>query len=339
MNRNKKTDSGNQSVWQKLYTAFKNSVIYKIGQFIVSSAAVSLLITLIIFAVEQKEDAERTDAMIYNLESISGDLLDVQNAVSTRYLGIFPDYLTEVNSLLEKRNPADTIVIFEDVLYYGILSKPESFIRMNHMLLTHMEEGGHVTIAYYDIEGETFHRMLREQRISPEFFSQMDAELETALGTAAAKDDAKVCEKYFRMTVEKDFAAFAKNVDKYLLPLGGKEMFDDPLGRELEEMYQRMDDVKTKWLGKEKSDIGFSDYENMYKGLSQELISVYESHGVELIPLDEYLTMTCWLVSGQAVLAFPSKYATEEIGFYSKDPAFSEYIRTMLQGVRGYYRN
>ena len=56
---------------EKFYAAFKRTFIYKIAQFIVSSAAVSLLITLVIFAVEQKEDEERTDAMIGNLQDIS----------------------------------------------------------------------------------------------------------------------------------------------------------------------------------------------------------------------------------------------------------------------------
>lgn len=332
-----------QSGWSVFMSSLKGSLIYKIFQFIVSSAAVSFLITVVIFVVEQKEEAERTDKMISNLHIISDNLLEVQNSVSTRYLGIFPDYLQEVNVLLEGMNPKDSVVIFEDVLYYGILSKPENFIRMNHMLLSHADKGGDVTIAYYGVEGRTFHRMIREQRIAPEFFADMDADMDAEMRKGArangrrALDDSAICEKYFKLTNENDPASFAANVDKYLKPLSGYSLYDDELSHELEDMYARIDSVKTVWLGKPKSEIRFSDYENMYKGISYELIKTYEAHGVELIPLDEYLTMTCWLVSGQAVLAFPSKYATEEIGFYSKDPAFSDYIRTMLSGVRGYY--
>ena len=50
--------------------------------------------------------------------------------------------------------------------------------------------------------------------------------------------------------------------------------------------------------------------------------------------MNEYLTMSCWLVRDKTVLAFPSKYATEEIGFISQDKAFVDYIHTMLVGVR-----
>lgn len=337
MNDNEEITS-HPTKWTRVVSWVKNSFLYKIFQVIVSSAAVSLLISIIIFVVEQREDAYRTENMINNLEDISGNLLDVQNSVSTRYLGIFPDYLREVNSLLEDMTQRDSVIIFEDVLYYGILSRPENFIRMNHILLSHVDNGGMATIAYYDIEGRTFHRMIREQRINPCFFGAMEAELDS-LRRNRKFDDSEVCEKYFRKSRDKNYESFSRNIDRYLSLLQGRISYDDELGKELEQMYVKMDSVKTHYLGKPKRQVSFADYENMYKGISRLLIEKYQAHGIELIPLDEYLTMTCWLVSGQAVLAFPSKYATDEIGFYSKDPAFSKYIYTMLKGVKGYYRD
>lgn len=318
---------------------FKQSKIYKVYQFLVSSAAVSFLVSVVVFVYGQIQDAQSTAELVDNLQDLSDDLLDVQNSVSTRYLGIFPDYLTEVNGLLSERTPKDTVVIFEDVLYYGVLSKPESFIRMNHMLLSHADGGGKITIAYYGVAGRTFHRMIREQRINPAFFGELDREMDSLRRIERRHfSDSALCEKYFSKTRELDPAAFARNVDKYLAPLSGKVEFDDKIGDELERMYARMDSVKTHYLNKPKDKVRFSDYENMYKGMSKLLIEEYESHGIELIPMDEYLVMSCWLVANKAVLAFPSKYATDEIGFYSQDPAFGKYIKTMLKGVKGYYR-
>ena len=78
----------------------------------------------------------------------------------------------------------------------------------------------------------------------------------------------------------------------------------------------------------------------MYKKLSEIILSYYTKYGINMVPLNEYLTMSCWLVKKssrkevKAVLAFPSKYSTEEIGFYSQDEAFSRYISTMLEGVQ-----
>ena len=316
----------------------RNSKVYKVYQFLVTSASVSFLVGVIVFVFGQVNDARTSAELVGNLQNISTNLLDVQNSVTTRYLGIFPDYLTEVNSLLSQRSKKDTVVIFEDVLYYGILSKPESFIRMNHMLLSHADQGGKVTIAYYDVNGRTFHRMIREQRIDPMFFGNLNSEMDSLRRVERRHfSDSALCEKYFSKTRTLDPTAFARNVDKYLAPLHGKVEFDDAIGKELDQVYFKVDSVKAHYLGKPKDQIRFSDYENMYREMSEFLIDEYKSHGIELIPLDEYLVMSCWLVAGKAVLAFPSKYATDEIGFYSQDPAFSKYIKTMLKGVRRQY--
>lgn len=71
-------------------------------------------------------------------------------------------------------------------------------------------------------------------------------------------------------------------------------------------------------------------------------METHKENSIELVTLNEYLTMSCWLVkpahknrSSSANLAFPSKYSNDEIGFYSQDEFFAEYITTILQGVRG----
>ena len=74
--------------------------------------------------------------------------------------------------------------------------------------------------------------------------------------------------------------------------------------------------------------------------MSDIIVKHYTKYGFNLVPLDEYLTMSCWMVREEnhkgvkTVLAFPSKYSSDEIGFYSQDEAFSKYIGTMLEGVR-----
>ncbi|MCQ2317534.1 MAG: hypothetical protein MJZ90_01255 [Bacteroidales bacterium] len=62
-----------------------------------------------------------------------------------------------------------------------------------------------------------------------------------------------------------------------------------------------------------------------------------DKRNIKLVPLNEYLTMSCWMVKSttnmRAVLAFPSKYSSDEIGFYSQDDAFARYISTMMGGI------
>ena len=80
--------------------------------------------------------------------------------------------------------------------------------------------------------------------------------------------------------------------------------------------------------------------------MNEVIAKYYVNYGVDMVPMNEYLTMSCWLVKKGnkgigSVLAFPSKYSTDEIGFYSQDEAFSRYITTMLEGVKDNqkYRN
>jgi hypothetical protein len=95
-----------------------------------------------------------------------------------------------------------------------------------------------------------------------------------------------------------------------------------------------LDEIKRKNIGKPIQTITFYDFYKMYRDMSKELIDVFEKHNIELIGVNEINVMNCWLNDDKAVLAFPSKYATDEIGFFTQDIVFSEYIYTMLEGVR-----
>ena len=141
------------------------------------------------------------------------------------------------------------------------------------------------------------------------------------------KADSTVSEKYFTKTRNERGTEFEKHVKRCLIPIYNSETDSDSL-------FFRIDEVKRKALDKPIQSITFQDYMDMYQGISRELIAAFKAHNIELIGLDEYLVMSCWLNDEKAVLAFPSKYSTDEIGFFSQDPAFSKYIFTMLEGVK-----
>ena len=323
------------------------SVLLKIGRYIVNSAAIALLITAILFLYQEFEEQKRADSILNNLQDISSDLVSVQESVSTRYLGIFPDFIPVINEQLRTKAPEDSVVIFEDVLYYGFLSKPEEFTQLNLALLSHSDNGGKISVVYYDINGRVFHRMVQEQRIHSSYFSALDSERRdyfrntenTGKGQRSpfADTDTLLSRKYFGLTKAKHKAEFNLAVNRYLQNISGIITERDSLSLELEATYSRIDSIKTKALDKNPDSIDFFDYENMYRGISKELIDIYKKHGIEMIAIDENLTMSCWLVKDHAVLAFPSKYASDEIGFFSQDPAFARYIGTILSGLRGYY--
>ena len=104
-------------------------------------------------------------------------------------------------------------------------------------------------------------------------------------------------------------------------------------------MCQQLDDVMHTYLNKPYNEICYVDFKNMYKDMTKTIVQLYKTQpNIEMLPLNESLMMSCWLTkigdSERAVFAFPSKYSTDEIGFFSQDPAFSDYIHTMLDGIK-----
>ena len=283
--------------------------------FFAKSAVFSLLLTVGFFVIKQIQQTQQQQKQIEQLK-------DIKDALSTRSLGIFPSYIADINQLMSVSAPTDSVVIFEDVLYYGFISKPEEFKKLNHSLVARADAGSDITIAYYDVEGGgAFDMMLIDQLIG-----------KRELGILR---DSSKREKAFQEKRERNLKAFEAKINKYLAQLQDKQYLADSVSVELEEMYGRMDSVKTSCVGKKnKRDITYSDYRRMYQDISREMIRTFTTHGIKMVPLKDYLTMSCWMVGHKAVIAFPSKYSTDEIGFISQDEAFHKYIKKMLEGVQ-----
>jgi hypothetical protein len=143
---------------------------YHIFKVITDSAGLAFILSIAFFAYETWESKRETKEVVDNL-------VQIQNSLSTRYLGLFPEYISNINVQLEHAmerqnyspNPQDSIIIFQDVLYYGILSDPEGFRNMNRNLLTLANNGCHVTIAYYGLNSEPFNRMLKDALIDTRY--------------------------------------------------------------------------------------------------------------------------------------------------------------------------
>ncbi len=334
----------------------------------IKSAVVGLLFAVLCFVYdiyhdsEQDKQLEESIEKLENIEKSVEQLEKIKQSLSTRYLGIFPEYISEINALFENLVSTDSIIIFEDVLYYGIKSRPNEFYNLNVQLFKHALNGGNLTIAYYDsrnsdhkpVMDDLFHKMIIESRISSKFHAELSESRKEEIKklsqmnqlniTASRRMDSILCEKYFAATRKDNFVKFKKDVDAYL----GKELIDKDTTNLTDaewityQMCMEIDSVKQHFLGNGKplESILFSDYEQMYRSMSEVIVNYYTKYGFDLVPLDEYLTMSCWMVREEnhkgvkTVLAFPSKYSSDEIGFYSQDEAFSKYIGTMLEGVR-----
>ena len=152
-------------IWSK----FKESRAYRISKIIMDSASVAMIISIAFFAFEFSEGKRETQEVVDNL-------VQIQNSLSTRYLGLFPEYISNINTVLEdalehqmRTNKSDTVIIFEDVLYYGIRSDAAGFRQMYQNIMQLAANGCHITIAYYDTQGTPFSDMVRDGLIDTEF--------------------------------------------------------------------------------------------------------------------------------------------------------------------------
>lgn len=344
---------------ESFFRRIKNTKGYGILATFIKSAAVGLLFAVLCFVYDVYHDSaqdKQLEESVAKLRDTQEQLGRIEQNLTTRYLGIFPGYISEIGQLFDNLDPTDTIVIFEDVLYYGIKSRPKEFYSMNKKLFGHALNQGSTTVAYYNTASEErawndiFHKVIVESRIDSKYhavlYASRDKELEMLRNTnqmrrgAWKSVDSTWCEKYFSATKEDDFEKFKKDVNAYL----SKDLLTEGLsdssrsGQIAYQMCVEIDSVKRHYLDKALDKITFYDYEQMYRMMSEVIVRYYNRYGIQLIPLDEYLTMSCWMVRRgrdvETVLAFPSKYSTDEIGFRSQDEAFSTYISTMLNGVR-----
>lgn len=315
------------------------------------TAIIGLLVTVAISTFQIFQATRQTKQLSTSLKYMD----NVQKALTTHFLGVFPGYIPEINNLLQSfkdendNSSNDTIIIFEDVLYYGIVSSPEEFIKMNKLLLELADQGYHIVIAYYN-SGEyspIFKMIVQDELISPENSSRMFEELlQLRRGAVPTRDTLNsLREKYYDLSRKKSHKTIKKYEEK--VSAFRKKLYTEkmptktPLDKEIVSMCMELDSIKYYYMGDDKKDImsiTFNDFVNMYRGFNNQIKQHFTRNErpnfIELIEMNEYMTMSCWLVKNKAILAFPSKYASDEIGFESQDNAFVNYIQTMLAGVR-----
>lgn len=136
---------------------------------LLNSTTLALLLSVGFFSYEMINSTKETDQIVQNL-------MEIQGSLSTRYLGLFPEYIDNINNLLNntiedqcKSEIQDTVIIFEDVLYYGIRSDAEGFRKMVENLVTLTNNGCHIIIAFYDENSIPFKQMIRDKLIGHEY--------------------------------------------------------------------------------------------------------------------------------------------------------------------------
>jgi len=311
------------------------TTIYKV---IAILAPFGFLLSIAFFLIQTKRS-----------ENLVNNLTHIEQSLSTRHIGIFPDYLDKINLLLSE-TPMDTtkVVIFVDVLFYGAFYNGESFKEMILQQQQLASKGKKIVIAYYNnkLDSSSGRRQFREvvqtSWMQRQDFTKLTIDRRELMNELRSKGndvrdgvrrnnnfliaDSIVSEKYFAIYRDNNKKVFDKRIKEVLKPLYDDHANDFPI-------FKKIDEIKNTFLNKPSGDIRFHDIYTMYQQITDLLIHFYEDNRVKLIPLDDYLTMCCWSNGERVLFAFPGKFAADEIGFISSDGAILHYIETMLEGV------
>jgi len=321
---------------QKQKTKFKitKSIFSAIYKFIVVASPFGLVLSILFFWIQAKDSKE-----------LVGNLMHIEQSLSTRHIGIFPDYLDKINKLLSEtsREKEETtkIIVFQDVLFYGAFYNGTAFKEMVEHLSELADKGRKIVIAYYDNSGDMragrmFREVVQESWIRQQDLKKLPIERRELMAELRKEEksrehvfataDSVVNEKYFAYYRDNERKEFSERIAGILKPFYNKTKNED-------ELFLKIDSIKQACLDKPVHTIMFSDVYQMYYQVTEELKFYFERHHIRLIPLNTYLTMSCWSNGEKALFAFPGKFAADEIGFISQDRAILRYIETMLEGV------
>ena len=310
------------------------SIFRYIYKTIADLSTFGLILSIVFFMIQARESKE----LVENLRHI-------EQSLSTRHIGIFPDYLDKINQLLSeipRNNDSTKIIVFEDVLYYGAFYNGAAFKDMIGQLSELSNKRKQIVIAYYDNNqdvrnGRMFREVVQESWIRKQDLGKLSQE-RRALMRELRKDrpsgsgnvfhtaDSIISEKYFAIYRENEQKEFKERIEKILTPFYDKTKNDYSL-------FMKIDNIKNTCLDKPINTITFYDIYTMCYQVTEELKVFFEQHNIQLRPLNNYLTMSCWSNGEKVLFAFPGKFAADEIGFISSDNAILHYIETMLEGV------
>jgi len=314
-------------------------IIYKM---MVGIAPLGLVLSIMFFTLQARESKE----LVANLSHI-------EQSLSTRHIGIFPDYLDRINQLLAETPDysGDTaqIIIFQDVLFYGALYNGKAFKKMVQQL-AELAPRTRIAIAYYDnvkdwrsgrmfrevvqqawMYQEDLPRLIQERsRISDSLREESAGRGESALNRLL-RADSIASERIFALYRDNTRNDRQNNFQRKQRKILQFNFYDAEANDDL--LFKRIDELINACFDRDVREITFYDIFTLYSRLTDEMKAFFDTHNILTIPLNDYLTMSCWSNGEKVLFAFPGKHAAKEIGFISHDRAILDYIVTMFEGV------
>ncbi len=254
------------------------------------------------------------------LKNQTNHLQEITQSLPTRCLGKFPDFMNEINQLLEetiKDNTTnkDTIVIFQDVLTYGLYSNPAEFERLISNILELRNKGYYIKIFIYNKKRKIQNRLIQfcnDKNLDYENLT--DEQIEKALLDTVAQNE--------------KFSTFAK------YPFG-----ESSKNNQFLEIRYRRDSLLTQFQKNSKTITKkqlFILLDEMSNVIYQILLPESYNHSAKLknliiINCDIKFNIHCWSNGKATIFSLPRYSKADELGFSTRDPEFFRYIEYMRE--------
>ncbi|MBR5433892.1 MAG: hypothetical protein IK117_05610 [Bacteroidales bacterium] len=324
---------------------FFSSKFFNFWKIILSSAPFALLLSIIFFWYQTYSNEKDVNGLLSNLRQI-------ESSLSTRNIGIYPDYLIYINQFVlsdkgetnmeaNLREVAskgkEKYVIFEDMLLYGAFTKDTtSFQEM--VVSMKNKDSRSVSLVYYKVGGvmreSNYYRNIRERWIPREYMTDIYMERKNVFSKRRIRgvdSIAYVTDSLYDVFFKKYWDEHLDELKVKIEPMKKHHFYSEKYALPV---FEQMDAVKDRHIGKKKiKDIKYTDIQIVYDSCSLILEKYYETCGVNLIPVRNTISMNAWSNGSTAIFAFPSQYGASEIGFISHDEAILNYIEGMLQGI------
>ena len=253
------------------------------------------------------------------------------DSISTRYVGEFPATMGQINKLL--LDATESIVIFEDVLGYGMFSEPDEF----HKYLTILDKksaDGKLKLEIVIYNNDVNLRTTKMQFVGSKY-------IEKFRSLRNEKDSAKTIEEreivinkmvVFRDSIFTEYLKENKKKWEYFLNYD----FSNEKGQEGKNGYTQLDKSKNIFKDRDVESIKFLEFYDMLVDFDKKIETILTAGGgrsnVKIETVGIMHTMNCWLTKGKdtkAIFGFTRGFGSSEIAFTTIDPQLIAHINSL----------
>ena len=283
--------------------------VNRIKSWIKNSVNLIAVITIVLSVISISLTWHEANKETKKLEEQTSQLEKITSTLPTRCIGRFPYFISDINDLLENVisenfSKENNIVIFQDVLTYGLYSNPKEYERLVSNLLKLRSRRYKVSIFVYNDELKDKNRLVQFcNRMSDDVFHMQEEEKCNLLQKELVKD-----------SIYNTFIEY---------PFGDN---DGNILYELRNIRDDLREVPSLTYGK-----FFEMLDEMENIIHNDVFSTEKYDNFNIIECKVKFNVHCWSNGKNTIFSLPRCYEADEIGFITRDADFLDYIQTMYK--------